>query len=172
MIDYGLLISVIIAFGLPSLIGTWWTVTGRDGPVGFLDVAVGPAFAGLAVGRLTTLALDDPSSIGSLSDMLIIRSGVEFWTGVAAAIAAVLVSANLGLVSPSNRLAELTPLAMLGYAGYEAACIFRDGCFGPSSAIGLRAKAWASFIIAGLCPNVSPVRGFPTALTDCRRGGL
>jgi hypothetical protein len=138
MIDYGLLVSMIIAFGVPALVGNWWLVTGRDGPVGFLDVAVGPAFAGLAVGRLTTLVLDDPNSIGSISDMLIIRSGVEFWPGVAAALAAGILSANLGLVSPSRRLGDMAPLAMIGYAGYEAACIFRDGCFGPDSPIGLR----------------------------------
>lgn len=138
MIDYGLLVSMIIAFGIPALLSNWWTVAGRDEPVGFLDVALGPAFAGLAVGRLVTLALDDPNSIGSISDMLIIRSGVEFWPGVAAALAASIVSANLGLVSISRRIADLAPLAMIGYAGYEAACIFRDGCFGPASPIGLR----------------------------------
>lgn len=138
MIDYGLLVSMIIGFGVPALVGNWWLVTGRSGPVGFLDVAIGPAFAGLAVGRLTTLALDDPNSIGSISDMLIIRSGVEFWPGVSAALGAGILSANLGLVSPSRRLADVAPLAMIGYAGYEAACIFRDGCFGPESPIGLR----------------------------------
>lgn len=138
MIDYGLLMSVIVGFGGPALVGNWWQVAGRDEPVGFLDVAVGPALAGLAVGRLTTLILDDPNSIGSISDMLIIRSGVEFWPGAAAASAVVLLSANLGLVSTSKRLSDLAPLAMIGYAGYEAACIFRDGCFGPDSPVGLR----------------------------------
>lgn len=87
--------------------------------------------------------------------MLIIRSGVEFWPGVAAAIAAVLVSAHLGLVSPSQRMAELAPLAMIGYAGYEAACIFRDGCFGPASAIGLRPP--------GLATTMLPVGWFMAA---------
>ena len=95
MIDYGLLVSVIIAFGVPSLLMWWWPLdtapiaaSGPE-PPGFLDVAVGPAFAGLAVGRLVTLALDDPNSLGSLSDMLIIRSGVEFWPGVIGAAAVV-----------------------------------------------------------------------------------
>lgn len=155
MIDYGLLVSMIIAFGVPSLVGSWWMVSDRDGPVGFLDVALGPAFAGLAVGRLTTLALDDPSSIGSISYMLIIRSCVEFWPGVVAALAAVLVGAHLGLVSPSKRMAELAPLAMIGYAGYEAACVFRDGCFGPASAIGLRPP--------GLATTMLPVGWFMAA---------
>lgn len=138
MIDYGLLVSMIIGFGIPSLLGSWWTVSGRNDPVGFLDVALMPAFAAVAVGRLATLGLDDPGSIGSISDLLIIRSGVEFWPGLAAGIVAVAVSAHFGLVSPFKRLAELAPLAMMGYAGFEAACIFRGGCFGPESAIGLR----------------------------------
>ncbi len=138
MIDYGLLVSMIIAFGVPSFVGSWWTVSGRAGPVGFFDVALWPAFTGLAIGRITTLAIDDPSSIGRISDMLIVRSGVEFWPGVTAAIGAAMLSAHLGLVSPSRRISELAPLAMVGYASYEASCIFRDGCYGPRNPIGLR----------------------------------
>jgi hypothetical protein len=164
VIDYGLLASVIIAFGVPSLVGSWWPVSGSDGPVGFLDLALGPAFAGLAVGRITTLALDDPSSIGSISDMLIIRSGVEFWPGVAAAIAAVMMSAHLGLVSPSRRIAELAPLAMVGYAGYEAGCIFRDGCFGPDSAVGLRPP--------GLSTTMLPIGWFMAAVVAVAAVGV
>ena len=144
MIDYGLLVSMILAFGVPSMLAWWWpleTVPGSalsDEPAGFLDVALGPAFAGLAVGRLTTLALDDPNSIGSLSDMLIIRSGVEFWPGVAAAAAGVVWAEHRAGLPRLSRLAALVPLAMVGYAAYEAACIFRDGCFGPDSDIGLQ----------------------------------
>ncbi|MFQ5557467.1 MAG: hypothetical protein ACE5GB_08190 [Acidimicrobiales bacterium] len=164
MIDYGLLVSLIIAFGGPALLGNWWLVTGRDEPVGFLDVAVGPAFAGLAVGRLTTLALDDPSSIGSLSDMLIIRSGVEFWPGVAAALAVAVVSANLGLVSTSRRICDLAPLAMVGYAGYEVACIFRDGCFGPDSAVGLSPP--------GLTTTMLPIGWFMAAAVTLAAVGV
>ena len=147
MIDYGLAVSMIIAFGLPAIAGSWWTISGRDSKVAFVDVALGPAFIGLLVGRLTTLALDDPSSMGSVADMVIIRSGVEFWPGVAATTAAVLGSAKFERVPPTKRMAELAPLAMLGYAGYEAACIFRDGCFGPASAIGLRPPGLATTMI-------------------------
>ena len=155
MIDYGLLVSMIIAFGIPALVSNWWLINGRDEPVGFLDVAVGPAFAGLVVGRLTTLAFDDPSSIGSISDMLIIRSGVEFWPGVAAALGAAIVSANLGLVPIGRRIADLAPHAMIGYAAYEAACLFRDGCYGPKSPIGLRPP--------GLSTTMVPVGWFMAA---------
>jgi hypothetical protein len=138
VIDYGLLMSMIVGFGVPTLLINWWPLSTYDEPVGFLDVSLGPAFAGLAVGRLTALALDDPSSIGSITDMLIIRSGVEFWPGVAAAIGLLVWSAFRAGVPVLARLADLTPLAMVGYAGYEASCIFRDGCFGPETSFGLR----------------------------------
>lgn len=138
MIDYGLLISLILAFGLPSLVVMRWQLTTFDDSTGFADATLGPALAGAAVGRLTALALDDPSSIGSISDMIIIRSGVEFWPGVVAAIAVVAWGARRAGVQPMRRLGELAPAAMIGYAAYELGCIFRDGCFGPLSAIGLR----------------------------------
>ncbi len=138
MIDYGLLISVALGFGVPALVMRRWPLTGYRQPVEFLDAAIGPASAGLVVGRLTALALDDPGSIGSLSDMLIIRSGVEFWPGVVAAAAALSWGAHRAAVPPLGRVAELAPLAMVGYASYESGCVFRDGCFGPQSPIGLR----------------------------------
>ena len=138
MIDYGLLISIIIAFGLPSLVVYWWLLFISDESVGFLDVAIGPALAALAVGRLVTLALDDPNSIGSIPDMIIIRSGVEFWPGVAAAVGLLVWSGRRAGERGLAMVAAVVPLAMLGYAGYEAACPFRDGCFGPESSIGLR----------------------------------
>ena len=138
MIDYGLVTSIIIAIGIPTLVAYWWLLTISRESVGFLDVAIGPALAGLAVGRLITLALDDPNSIGSIPDMVIIRSGVEFWPGVAAAVGLLVWGAWRAGEAGLARVAALVPLAMLGYAGYEAACPFRDGCFGPESAIGLR----------------------------------
>ncbi len=138
MIDYGLLFSIIIAFGVPSLVAYWWLLFISDESVGFFDVALGPALAALVVGRLVTLALDDPNSIGSIPDMIIIRSGVEFWPGVAAAVGLLVWSGRRAGEAGLAWVAAVVPLAMLGYAGYEATCPFRDGCFGPQSAIGLR----------------------------------
>lgn len=144
MIDYGLLVSVMVAFGAASVLSWRWSIAeeappeASDKPVDFLDLALGPALAGLAVGRLAALALDDPNSIGSLSDMLIIRSGVEFWPGVVAAALVVLWGERRAGLAPLTRLSLLVPLAMVGYSGYEAACVFRDGCFGPASPVGLR----------------------------------
>lgn len=138
MIDYGLLMSMIVGLGVPALLINWWPLSTYDGPVGFVDIAILPAFAGIAVGRLFTLALDDPSSIGSVSDMLIIRSGVEFWPGVAAGVGVLVLVAYSSIAPPLRRLADIAPLAMVAYAGYEAACVFRDGCFGPRTWVGLR----------------------------------
>ena len=147
MIDYGLLLSLMIGFGAPTLLAQWWPLGTFEPNVGFIDVVLGPAFAGLAVGRLTTLALDDPSSIGSISDMIIIRSGVEFWPGLAAAIVVVFWGARRSGVPPLARLADLVPLALVGYAGYEFACVFRDGCFGPDSGLGLRPRGLSSTML-------------------------
>lgn len=76
--------------------------------------------------------------MGSLSDLLIIRSGVEFWPGVAAAAVWAAWSARRADVSSTARLADLTSLALVGYAGYEVTCLVRDGCFGPASPFGLQ----------------------------------
>lgn len=138
MIDYGLLMSMIVGLGVPALLIYWWPLSTYEGPVGFVDIAILPAFAGIAVGRLVTLALDDPGSIGSVSDMLIIRSGVEFWPGVAAGVGVLVLAAYSSMAPPLRRLADMAPLVMVAYAGYEAACVFRDGCFGPRTWLGLR----------------------------------
>ena len=138
MIDFGLLASMIIAVGLPSLVVRWWPLRTYSDDVGVLDIALGPGFVALGVGRLTALILDDPQSIGRVADMLIIRSGVEFWPGVIAAAGLLAWMARRSGVSPLSRLGAVAPLALIGYGGYEAACIFRHGCFGPESPVGMR----------------------------------
>ncbi len=138
MIDYGLVVSLIAAFGIPTLLADRWPLTAYTEPTTFVDAVLPLAFAGLVVGRLTTLALDDPSSIGSISDMLVIRSGVEFWPAAAAAATLAAWQARRAAVPITTRLTDLVPLAVIGYASYEAACIFRDGCLGPQSPVGLR----------------------------------
>lgn len=137
MIDFGLVVSLIVAIGAPALLAVRWA-SDDDWGSNFLDDVTAPLLVGLMTGRLVTLALDDPNSIGSLSDMLVIRSGVEFWPGVAAAAGVVAWQANRADRSPLKRLAALAPLALVGYAAYEATCVFRDACLGPVSPVGLR----------------------------------
>ena len=135
MIDFGLVFSLIAAIGAPAVLAIRW---GSYDDGGFLDDVTVPLLVGLVTGRLVTLALDDPNSIGSLSDMFVIRSGVEFWPGAAAAAGVVAWQANRAGGSPMQRLATVAPLALVGYAAYEATCAFRDGCLGPVSPVGLR----------------------------------
>jgi prolipoprotein diacylglyceryltransferase len=137
VIDFGLVVSLIAAIGAPALLAIRWA-SHDDWGSSFLDDVTVPLLVGLMTGRLVTLALDDPNSIGSLSDMLVIRSGVEFWPGVAAAAGVVAWQTNRADRPPLKRLAALAPFALVGYAAYEATCVFRDGCLGPVSPVGLR----------------------------------
>jgi hypothetical protein len=147
VIDVGLLLTMVVALGLPAVIARWWQLSTVDNSAGFFDVAIAPAFAGLAAGRLVAVTIDDPTALSSVSDLLIVRSGVEFWPGVAAAAVVAAWSAHRSAVSAVSRLGELAPLALVGYAGYEAACLVRDGCFGPDTAIGLSPPGTATTML-------------------------
>lgn len=138
MIDFGLVISIAIAFALPSLVAFRWRMRTCDAGDRFYDVALVPVAAGVVVGRFSTLLIDDPNSASSLADVLIVRSGVEFWPAVAAAAAVAGWLARRDGTGAGDRLSDLAALAIVGYAGFEAACVFRDGCFGPASPLGLR----------------------------------
>ena len=138
MRGYALLASVIVALGAPALLARgWWTSHRVESHTRFLDVVIGPAALGLVAGRVITLMIDDRRALLRLSDVLVIRSGVEFWPALAAAVGWAGWRARRDGVRPSVRLAELAPLAMVGYATYEAGCVWRDGCFGPESPLGL-----------------------------------
>ena len=67
MIDYGLLMSVIVAWAASSFAWRVHPPDTFDSMVSALDVLLVPGFVGLVVGRLSTLALDDPRAIGSIS---------------------------------------------------------------------------------------------------------
>lgn len=151
MIDYGLLMIMIIAFGLPTVVACGWPLTSSGEPVDYVDVAVGPAVATSVFGRLVILLLDDSNSMGSISDMVIVRSGVEFWPGVAAAIAA---------LAWSSRRAESSLLAKVAAGPARHArprrvrgrtCVSRL-LFRAESDIGLRPP--------GLSPTMVPVGWF------------
>ncbi len=138
MIDYGLLMSIILALAAPSIVMRLRQPNTYELSVSAFDVMVVPGFVGVVVGRLATLGIDDPRAIGKLSDMLVIRSGVEFWPAVAAAAGVVAWTGYRDHVSPAARVTAIVPYALVGYGAYEAACIFRDGCFGPVSPFGLK----------------------------------
>lgn len=138
MIDRGLLLSVAaIAAGVAGI--------ARLAPPrltkseSLFDLLTLPLLAGVAAARVAAVALDDPSALGRVRDLLIIRGGMELWAGIlAGALTALVVRRRDADVSPVAGLADLAPYALWGLAIYEGACILRDGCFGPASSLGLR----------------------------------
>lgn len=136
MIDVGLLASMAVVLIVPSVFVRAWPESAAAS--GLIDVTSGALLMGIAVGRLAAVAIDDPGSLTSISDLLIIRSGVEFWPGVAAGIGWIALRARHDHVSPAERLAAITAPALVAWACYEATCLLRDGCPGPVGSIGLR----------------------------------
>lgn len=136
MLDIGLLLTGVLLWLV-------LTVAARRAPVTnmthseVLDRLMGPALAGLVIGRLVAVVLDDPASLRSLRAVLVIRGGVEFWPGVAVAMVVLGWGLNRRGTEVRRSFAELALFALWGYATYEAACLVREGCYGPATAVGL-----------------------------------
>ena len=145
MIDVGLLVSIAIVLTIPAMFVRPWPPDAINGSV--VDASLGALAAGVVIGRLTSLALDDPGSLTSVSDVLIIRSGVEFWAGAAVGLAWLAFGARKDKVAANVRIAALAPAALVAWAGYEATCLVRDGCPGPASALGLRPDGLTTRVI-------------------------
>ena len=137
MIDRGLLVTMVLAAAVVSLVDR--RLRRRAAPLEpMLSLTSTPLIVGLAVARLVTVALDDPATMRRPFDLLLIRGGMEFWAGVLGAAAAMWVGARRNRTSAVGRVADVAPFGLLAYAVYEAACLVRDGCFGPASSFGLR----------------------------------
>lgn len=171
MIDVGLLASMFIVIGVPPLLTLWWPLENAPGRGAFLDAVFAPLGAGIVVGRVAALALDDPGALGRLSDLLIIRGGVEFWPGLGAAFIAVAVGARRAGQSPLDRVATLAPLSLVGYGLFEATCFLRGGCYGPASRFGLRpAGLGTTMLPVGILMGVAMVISSLTLGYVRRRG--
>lgn len=125
MLDYGLIFPLALVVGVP-----WLWSRHRDEPE-VSDSLSGPIMAGLVAARLGHLAIENRSSLVRPFELLIFRSGMEFWVGVAAAAAMM-------------RRPVFLPYLLAGYATYEATCISRGVCFGPASAVGLRPSGFVN----------------------------
>lgn len=138
MIDRGLLATVALVLALVALLDRLLRQHATDRET-VLALASTPVMLGIAVGRLAAVLQDDPGTLRRPFDLLLIRGGMEFWPGLAAAMAAVWVVARRRQTRPQEQLAELAPFALWAYAAYEATCLLREGCFGPPFPAGLRA---------------------------------
>ncbi len=170
MIDVGLMVTIALVLTVPSVFVKPWPPGTL--PSGVFDASLGGLAVGLVVGRTVALALDDPSSLTRLSDLLVIRSGVEFWPGVAAGVGWIALQARREHVHGADRLATLAPAALVGWALYEASCVIRDGCPGPVMAVGLRPDGHASRMFpVGLVVAVAAAAG-AFLIDRLRRRGL
>ena len=137
MIDRGLLVTMVLAAAVVALVDR--RLRRRAAPLEpMLSLTSTPLIVGLAVARLVAVALDDPATMRRPFDLLLIRGGMEFWAGVLGAAAATWVGTRRSRTSAVRSVADVAPFALLAYAVYEAACLVRDGCFGPVSSLGLR----------------------------------
>ena len=133
--DVGLIISLAVALAAAEALAL--VCRPATTPAGPTDVAVWAGLVGVAVARVTALALDDPGSLGALRDLTALRGGVEFWPGLAAGIVVLAVAAVRQGVSIERRLADLAPYGLMAVAGYQATCFVREGCFGPAVPFGI-----------------------------------
>lgn len=145
MIDLGLLASILAAAAAPWLLARFMP-TSRAGPSIDGDALMMSALAGLIAARLAFVALEDPASFSRFRDLLIIRSGVEFWPGLAVGAAVMVRGARRRKVPIWSALAVAAPLFLVGYGAYEATCTLREGCFGPQAPVGLTPAGFAGSV--------------------------
>lgn len=135
MLDVGLLVTGA-AIWLALVAASRWAPSAAIERGELLDRLAVPAVAGILAGRFVAAFLDDPASLRSLRAFLVIRGGVEFWPGVVVAAGLLAIGIRRRKRDISFDLAEFAPFLLWGYAAYEAACVVRDGCYGPASPIG------------------------------------
>jgi prolipoprotein diacylglyceryltransferase len=111
----------------------WWE--GRRGNAlectrDLWDVALGATLAGLGAGRLAAMVLDGTNPLTHLTDVLIIRGGVDT---AAASLAALATLGILGRRDLWRTLDGLGPAAQAGLAAWHAGCTMRGACLGTPS---------------------------------------
>lgn len=93
-------------------------------------VLLGASMAGLLLGRLGAMVLTGTNPLTHPADILLVRGGVD--TGIATIGA-------LGAIWWGHRktflptLGALSVSALVGLAGWQAGCLFRDACLGTTS---------------------------------------
>lgn len=135
MIDLRLLISVVVVAGV-AWCGVRVWATGAVGPSVLIDRSLSAVVAGVAVGRLSWVLIEQPALLRQPGDLLLIRSGVEFWPGIVAGLAW-LAWRSRNAEGRLPVLAGCAPVLLIGIASYEATCVVRGECFGPFTSVGL-----------------------------------
>lgn len=136
MIDLSLVLSLFIV-----IVGTL-IVLRVVPPVGFdrqriSEAASTPLLVGFVASRAVFLLFDDPGSLTRFRDIMVFRSGLEFWAGLVVAVSFCVWQNRRAPEGPLNLLAAGVPYLLVGLAFYEGACLLRDGCLGPTSSAGI-----------------------------------
>lgn len=170
MIDVGLLVSIAAMLVVPAVFLR--PATPDASPSDMVELGAGPLLVGVLGGRIAAMLLDDPSSLGNIRDILIIRSGVEFWPGVAIGCACLAWNTRRQQAEVAKRLADMSVVALAAWATFEATCLLRDGCPGPPSRIGLRPDGLTTRVLPiGLIVAVA-AGGAAWGIARLRRHGL
>lgn len=148
MLDTGLVLTGVVLVAVLYGTARWVPAAGIERGAA-ADRLLIPAIAGLAAARVAAATLDDRASLGSLRALLVVRGGVDFWPGVAMFLALLVWTVRRDREPVLMTVAELVPFALWSYAAFEAACLLRDGCYGPTSTLG--------FVPEGLRTRMFPV---------------
>jgi hypothetical protein len=146
MLDAGLLATGLAVWLVVNLATRWAPVAGRERR-DVVDRLYAPVIVGVLAGRAFAAVLDDPASLRSIRAFLVVRGGVGFWPGVAVAVGLLAMGARRRRERATEVVADLTPFLLWGYTVYEAACVVRDGCYGPESPVGLTPPGLSTTIV-------------------------
>jgi hypothetical protein len=170
VIDLGLLASMAVVLIVSSVFVRPWPEAAALS--GFSDVTLGALLIGLIVGRVASVAIDDPGSLSNVSDLLIIRSGVEFWPGLATGLVWLAIRARHDHINWADRLAAISTPALVAWACYEGTCLLRDGCPGPVSSFGLRPDGLAQRMFPVGLVVAAAALGAASAIRHAHRRGM
>ncbi len=96
------------------------------------DVLLAGAVTGLFVGRLAAMILTGVNPITNPADILLVRGGVDTGFASLAALGAVAWTTR---PAPLRAADALAPAALVGLAGWQAGCLWRDACLGTASSL-------------------------------------
>lgn len=138
VMDVGLLFTVLIVIGGVQLVLRAAPPTAVDRSQ-LVELVSTPLIIGLIAARVVFVLLDHPASVFRFRDLMVFRSGLEFWAGVGVAMAWLIIRSRRsgGRSEAVVKLAAAVPYLLIGVALYEGSCLVRDGCMGPVASVGL-----------------------------------
>ena len=124
--EFTLLWAALTGVGLLWVGTRLWPAGLPDRPV---DRLIGAAAGGLLLGRLVAMILQGTNPILHPGDILLVRGGVHTGTATLAAIATYLWSVK----GQIRYLDASGPAVLLGLAGWQAGCVWREACLGTAA---------------------------------------